>query len=501
MSAVEHHDIVVVGTGFAGLGMAIELERHGYRDFVVLERAAEVGGTWRANHYPGCACDVPTALYSFSFAPNPEWSHFFSRHEEIRDYMRDCAIDFGVQERIRFGADLLASKWDDEAQLWRLRLADGSELSARVVIGGFGGLSEPADPDVPGLDSFAGPRMHSADWDHAVDLDGKRIGVIGTGASAIQIVPQIAKRAGRVDVYQRTPAWIFPKLDRRFSRLEKWVFRRFPIAQRALRGSVFAFGEAVGFGIFKRPGALRLLEAIGNVHRRLQVRDPEVRRKLTPGYRAGCKRMLVSSDFYPAFNRDNVDLVTDAIERVEPEGIRTATGELRELDVLVCATGFDLPAALSRVAATGRDGLTLAEAWADGFKAHKGTMISGFPNLMLLSGPNSGTGSTSQVFMIEAQIAYVLAALRAMRERGAAVVEPTAEAQAAYNEWIDGRMGSTVWLTGCDSWYLDESGRSPVLYPDYSSLYRRRLREFDLGEHTLTAPHPARDDPRLPVAI
>ena len=484
--SVEHHDIAVIGSGFSGLGMAIGLRREGYEDFVVLERAETLGGTWRDNHYPGCTCDVPTPLYSFSFAPNPDWSHFYARSGELRAYLERCAEEFGVRSRIRFRAGVKAAAWREAEQRWHLVLEDGRELTARVVIGGFGGLTQAAWPAIPGIEEFSGELMHSADWDHDVPLKGRRVGVIGTGASAVQLIPHVAAKAGHTTVFQRTPGWVFPKLDRRFSALEKRIFRRFPVTLRALREMVFWFGESVAFGIVKRPGAMRLIEAVARAQRRFQVRDPELRRKLRPGYRAGCKRMLVTNDFYPALARPDVHLVTEGIDRIEPGGVVTGGGEMHELDVLVCATGFDLQESFTRISIAGRDGLTVEGAWAaSGFEAHRGTMVSGFPNLMILCGPNTGTGSTSQVYMIEAQIGYALEALRAMRESRAAEVEVTAEAQASYNAWIDERMKPTVWLTGgCNSWYLQD-GHNGTLYPNWSSDFARRMRKFRPHEHRM----------------
>lgn len=492
---MRHHDIVVVGTGFAGLGMAIELKRAGREDFVVLERADAVGGTWRDNHYPGCGCDVPTPLYSYSFAPNPDWSYFYARYDELRDYLEDCTDHFGVRPHIRFSTEVVAAEWQEREQRWRLALSDGSEITARLVIGGFGGLNQPAEPDIPGLESFAGARMHSAGWDHDVPLEGKRVGVIGTGASAVQIVPEVARSAARLHVFQRTPAWVFPKIDRRFSRLEKRMFRRFPATQRLLRRAVFWFSESVAFPIVKQPRASRVLELVALSHMRRQVRDPALRARLRPSYRAGCKRMLPSNGFYPALGRDNVELVTAGIERVEENGVRTADGELHALDVLVSATGFDLEKAFEGVHLTGRGGITIQEKWAEGFAAHRGTMVHGFPNLMFLSGPNTGTGSTSQVYMIQAQIRYVMEALRAMDEHGAAELEVTDAAYDSYQEWLWERMQKTVWLTGgCNSWYLQGAGRgSGVLYPDWSSSFRRRMQSFRPDEHDLSparAPEP-----------
>lgn len=486
------HDILIVGSGFAGLGMAIALKRAGKHDFAVLERAQQVGGTWRENTYPGCACDVPAPLYSYSFAPNPDWSHIYARDDELRAYLEDCAERFGVRPHIRFGAEVTAAQWEADAAHWRLELADGSEVTARLLVAGLGGLNQPAVPEIPGLGEFEGPAFHSARWDHGVELQGKRVAVIGTGASAIQIVPKVAKLGGHVDVYQRTPPWIFPRIDRRISAREKALYRRVPILQKALRGTIFMLQEAIAYPITKRPQVSWVLEWAARGHLRRQVRDPELRRRLTPAYRAGCKRMLVSNDYLPALERANVELVTDGIARIAPDGVISADGHHRAADVLVFGTGFDIERAFRRIRLVGRDGLELADAWADGIAAHRGTAIAGFPNLFMLSGPNTGTGSTSQVFMIESQIHYVLEAMRVMGRRGAATVEVREQAQDDYNAWLQGRMARTVWLTGgCQSWYLDKNGRNGTLFPGFSLEFKRSLRDFVADEYLLE-PAPAR---------
>jgi cation diffusion facilitator CzcD-associated flavoprotein CzcO len=487
------HEIAVIGSGFSGLGMAIDLKRRGQDDFVVLERADSVGGTWRDNHYPGCACDVPAPVYSFSFAPNPDWSSLYAGQEEIRAYLENCTDRFGVRSHIRFGSGVRSAEWNEQAQRWRLTLDDDSTLTARFLVAGLGGLSRPSYPAIEGLEDFAGPLMHSAAWDHDVELEGKRVAVIGTGASAIQIVPEVAKVASHVDVFQRTAAWVMPRLDVEFSPRAKAVFRRFPITQKAMRGLIWSVLEAAAFPLTVRPQLTRLLEARARRHLERAVPDPELRDRLTPHYKVGCKRILISSDYYPAMARENVGLLTDSIARVTAEGIETADGQLHPADVIVCATGFDIREALTQVEVRGRDGDSLAARWANRIEGYRGTMISGYPNLFMLSGPNTGTGNMSQVFMIEAQIHFVRELLATMRRRGAAAVDVRPEAQAAHNAELTRRLDGTVWLTGgCKSWYLTDEGHTGVLWPGFSTEFRRSLREVHEEELEFSpAPRPS----------
>jgi cation diffusion facilitator CzcD-associated flavoprotein CzcO len=499
------HELAIVGSGFAGLGMAIEAKRAGIDDFVVLERAGQLGGTWRDNHYPGCGCDVPTPLYSYSFAPNPHWSHLYARSEEIRAYLERCADDFDVREKIRFGTEVTGARWDDEAQRWEVEIDGRPALSARFVAGGFGGLSRPAYPDIAGLEEFAGALFHSAQWNHEVPLAGKRVGVIGTGASAIQLIPQIAKTGAQVTVFQRTPPWVVPKLDRKISRLEQQLYAKFPIAQKALRALIFAITESVGVAITRYPGMLKIGETWAKRHMRKAIGDEELRTRLTPTYRLGCKRILPSNDYYPALARDNVELVTTGIERITPAAVRTVDGADHPVDVLVCGTGFQIEEVFMHLDVRGRDGITLRDAWAPGIEAHRGTTISGFPNMALLSGPNTGTGSTSQVYMIEAQIHYALELLRELRRRRAGAIEVSASAQAEYNVWLQQRMQRTVWLRGgCNSWYLDSEGVNRTLYPGPSSEFWRSLRRVRPDEYVLTppvTPAPTPERPSDPVTV
>lgn len=481
--SLPHHDIAVVGSGFAGLGTAIELGRAGRDDYVVLERASTLGGTWRANHYPGCACDVPTPYYSFSFAPNPEWSRFYAPHDEISAYLEACADRFGVRPKLRFDSEVTGAGWDEEHQRWNVSINDEPALTARVLVAAPGGLSRPAFPDLGGLGDFAGPWFHSAEWDHSVDLAGARVAVIGTGASAIQFVPRVARSAAHVDVFQRTAPWVLPKPDRRIRPLERALYRRAPATQRAMRGLVWAAQEWMGLGNTVDQRLTKPLEVLGRRWIKRFISDPELRERLTPDFAIGCKRVLLANDWYSTLANDHVDVVSDGIERITERGLQTADGTVREADVIVFGTGFKATDPIGELPITGRGGIDLAEHWRRGMSAHRGTTIAGFPNFFLMPGPNTGTGHTSQVFMIETQIRHVLAALARMDERDAAVIEPRFEAQAAFNDRLERRMQHTVWLQGgCTSWYLDANGRNTTLWP-YSSLrFRRELRTIDDSE-------------------
>ena len=485
--------VAIVGSGFAGLGMAIRLREAGIEDFVVLEKADDVGGTWRDNSYPGCACDVPSHLYSFSFAPNPEWTSTFSPQPEIWDYLRGCAERYGVMAHIRFGHELLDAAWDEDAQRWRLETSRG-ELTAQALVLGTGPLSAPSIPDLPGLERFEGTTFHSATWDHDHDLDGERVAVIGTGASAIQFVPQIQPRVGRLHLFQRTAPWIMPRPDRPLkgvgaAPVPRAAGRPSCSCARASTGRARASSSASATRA-SCAGGQRL--ALRHLHR--QVRDPELRRKLTPTYRMGCKRVLISNDYLPALARENVEVVTDAIREVRPRSIVTADGTEREVDTIIFGTGFhvtDMPAA-ERV--RGRDGRSLAEVWDGSPQAHLGTMVAGCPNLFFLVGPNTGLGHNSIVFMIESQCNYVLDALRLMQAGGAAELEVRPEAQAAYNARIQEQMRGTVWTSGgCASWYLDAQGRNTTLWPTFTWPFRERTRRLDPAHYELRAPRAARE--------
>lgn len=480
--------IAVVGTGFAGLGTAIGLKRAGQDDFLVLERAETLGGTWRDNRYPGCACDVPSHLYSFSFAPNPDWSHAFSGQPEIEAYLHRTAQEYGVLPSIRYGAELQHAAWDQAEQVWHLQTARG-DLDAELLVLGTGGLSDPAVPAIPGLDSFAGTTFHSATWDADHDLTGERVAVIGTGASAVQFVPAIAPEVGHLTLFQRTAPWVLPRRDRAISRRERRLYRRFPLLQRLARTAIYWGRESwiLGFSFDQRIMQLGEKQALAFLAK--QVKDPVLRAKLTPDFRLGCKRVLLSNTYFPALTQPHVDVVTEPITEVRPAGVVTADGVEHPVDTIILGTGFRVtdPPVAERI--VGRSGVSLKEHWADGgMRALHGATTAGFPNLFYLVGPNTGLGHSSIVFVIETQVDYLLDALRQLDARGLATLEAKPEAEAAYNSTVQKRLQRTVWNTGgCASWYLDKSGRNTTLWPTFTFTFRRQLQRCDLDNYITTA--------------
>ncbi|WCB94051.1 Baeyer-Villiger monooxygenase [Baekduia alba] len=480
-----HVRVGILGAGFGGLGMAIRLQQRGDTDFLVFERAADVGGTWWANTYPGCQCDIPSHLYSFSFAPNPNWTRTYPKQPELRDYLRATAEKFGIYDKVRLNTAVTAARWDADASLWRIETTNGG-YTADVVVAAPGPLSEPSLPDLPGLDSFAGTVFHTATWNHDHDLRGRRVAVVGTGASAIQAVPEIAQQAGHLDVVQRTPPWVVPHRDRPITRVERFLYKNFPPLQRAVRAGVYLSRELLVPGLVYRPKLLKVAEKVARKHIADQVPDPELRAKVTPSYTIGCKRILPSNKWYPALGRENVELVTDDIVEIRPEGYVTTDGTLHEVDTIIFATGFyvtDIP--LANIV-YGVDGEQLAGVWHRSPQAYRGTAMAGFPNLFLLVGPNVGLGHNSIVFMIEAQLNYVLGALEAMRERGAGRVEVRADAVAAYNDRLQAKMGNTVWSSGgCASWYIDANGKNTTIWPDFTFAFWNQTRAFDPAAYEL----------------
>ena len=484
---MNHVRVAIVGSGFAGLGAAIALEREGV-EYAVLERAHDVGGTWRDNTYPGCRCDVPSHLYSFSFALNPEWSETYSPQPEIWAYLRRVAEEYHVLDKIRFGHEVHSARWNEPLQQWTLDTAAGV-VTADVVLLGNGPLAEPALPDIPGISSFEGTMFHSAQWDHSHRLDGERVAVIGTGASAIQFVPEIQKAAGRVTVFQRTPPWVLPHSNRRIRSFERAVYRRFPAVQRFVRGFVYWSRELFCTGLLRNSKGLERLEGLARRHLRRQVPDRELRTKITPDYRPGCKRLLLSNDWYPALQQPNVDLVTEKIVSVGPRSVVTADGVEHDVDTIIFGTGFhvtDNPVAHRVVGAQGR---TLAEHWREtGMSAYMGTAISQFPNLFMLAGPNTGIGHTSLVVMIEAQLRYVTSALRFMSSSGAGRLEVRPTVVQRWSDRVQRKAAGTVWNSGgCASWYLDAEGRNTTIWPDYTYRFVRMTRRFDPAKYEAVA--------------
>ncbi len=479
-TAPPHHRVAIAGAGFSGLALGIKLLEEGIDDFVILERRDEVGGTWRDNSYPGCACDVPSHLYSFSFAPNPDWSHTYSPQPEIQDYLRRTAREAGVLPYVRFGHRVLGARWNEDAQHWSVETSRG-RLTASFLVSAMGPLSAPAWPDIPGLESFEGKVFHSARWDHDHDLTGERVGVIGTGASAIQFVPEIQPEVGRLHVFQRSAPWVLPRPGRATTRVERRIYRRFPILQKLARSAVYWRQELLLVpGLVWRPQLMKALEALSRRHLKRQLPDAGLRERLTPAFRLGCKRILMSDTWYPALAEPNVELVTDAIREVKAHSVVTEDGKEREVDTLILGTGFRVTDTTGPGRIYGRGEVSLSQRWEGSPQAYLGTTVAGFPNLFLLVGPNLGPGHTSVIFYTESQVRYILDCLDEMERRGATSVDVRQDVQDAYNGALQKRMRAAVWTTGgCTSWYLDKTGKNTTLWPGFSWELRLRTRRFD----------------------
>ncbi len=486
----ETHRVVVVGAGFSGIGMAARLRSMGIDDFVVLDRGNDLGGTWRDNSYPGAACDVPSDLYSFSFALNPDWTRAFPSQGEIWDYLRDCVDRFDVGRHLRFGQAVEEAQWHEEDRCWNVRTADGHEYSAPVLIWATGSLSEPSIPAFPGLDDFRGKVFHSARWEHGYDLKGKRVCVVGTGASAVQFVPQIAPVVEHLYLHQRTPPFIVPRRDRAASVVRRTLYRRAPAFQRLSRLRIYVIFESllsVFVGRRSRTVAAVRKRALDHMHR--QVPDPALREVLTPRYEPGCKRLLLSDDYYPSLTRPNVEVVDAPVSSFTAHEVVGQDGIARPTDVVIMGTGFEAAEPPYAHHIIGRDGLRLSERWkADGTEAYLGSAVVGFPNLFLMIGPNSTLAHNSMIYMIESHINYVAGAVAFLSRSGVRSVEVKRSVQRRYNERLQSRLAHSVWVEGgCGSWYLDHRGRNTTLWPDHTWKFRRITRRFHPGEYTVRA--------------
>jgi cation diffusion facilitator CzcD-associated flavoprotein CzcO len=485
-SAAEHSRIAVVGAGFGGIGLAIQLQNAGIEDFTILERADELGGTWRDNTYPGCACDVASHLYSYSFAPNPDWSRAYSRQEEILGYLRAVASEHGVERYVRYGTELTEAAWNEERSRWELETSRGS-MSCDVLIPAMGPFGDAVIPEIPGADTFAGTSFHSLHWDHDHDLAGERVAVIGTGASAVQFIPRIQPEVAELKVFQRTPPWILPRFDRRTTRLERELLRRFPFVRQAIRGCLYTTVESLGLAIWVDRRFATAFEALGRWQLRRQVPDAELRGKLTPDYRIGCKRAILSDDYLPSLQQPNVEVVTDRITEIRERSVLTADGRERPVDTIIYGTGFDVPTRqIARF--RGRHGRTLADIYAERPQSYLGTTIAGFPNFFIMLGPFAAGGNQSALYMLESQIAYIVDAVRTINRNGRSVVEVRPEVQNAFVAEMHERSEDTVWLTGgCKSYYTTPDGRNAGLWPNWTFEFRRRTSRFDESDYELRA--------------
>lgn len=470
--------IGIIGTGFSGIGAAIRLRRAGFTNLVLLERAAEIGGTWRDNTYPGCACDIRSHLYSFSFAPNPDWTRAYPGQEEIQTYLLRCVDEHGLRPDIVFGADVRSARWDDSTATWEVRTADGRDFEFDVLISGTGPLSRPSVPDLPGLDAFEGTVFHTAQWNHDHDLAGERVAVVGTGASAIQVVPELASRVAHLDVFQRTAPWIVARDDAPISPAVRRRYARRPVTARLHRSAIYWGNELLGTAFRGNERIARRVRAAAEDHIAAQVHDPELRTAVTPTYAPGCKRLLISNDWYPALQRAEVSLVTASIDRVAPNAIVTTDGVEHPVDTIVLATGFAATEFLAPMHIHGRDGKELSQEWRSGASTYLGLAAHGFPNFWMLVGPSTGLGHNSIVFMIEAQLHFVVGALQAMATQRARSVEVQAGAQRRAYDSVQRRMARTVWATGCRSWYQSSDGRNDTLWPGSTVEYWLRTRRF-----------------------
>ena len=484
--------VAILGAGFAGICMAIKLEEQGRDDYLILEKAADLGGTWRDNTYPGCGCDVPAHLYSYSFAQNPDWTRTYARQPEILAYLRRVAHERGIDRKIAFDSQVTDLEWDEAEARWRLATADGRRFTARVVVSAVGGLHVPKTPALAGLDSFAGPVFHTARWRHDVDLADRQVAVIGTGASAIQIIPEIAPQVAQLTVYQRSPPWVLPRRDAAVSPAARWAYAHVPGLLRLVRAWLYWRAESLALGLVYKPKLMGMGQKASAAYKEREIADPDLRLKLNPFYTLGCKRMLISDDFYATMTRPNVELVTDAIREVRPAAIVTADGRERPCEVLVMATGFDAFNATAELKIRGKGGRTLAADWADGPEGYLGVAVSGYPNLFTIMGPNSGLGHNSIVFMIEAQVRYILQCLAWLDRGRLPVVEVRPEVQQAWNEDLQRRFTRTVWQDKpggspwqlpCTSWYVNARGRNTTLWPGLSAGYwlvtrRPRLADY-----------------------
>lgn len=472
-------EVAILGAGFGGLGMAIRLRQTGLADFTIYEKADGVGGTWRDNTYPGAACDVPSHFYSFSFDTRHDWPQRFSEQPVILDYLEGLVDHHQLKPHLRLNTEIAEVRFDDDENRWHLRSVDGEHFSADIVVSGLGQLNRPAIPDLPGLDSFEGTAFHSARWNHEHDLSGRRVAVIGTGASAIQFVPPVTEAAGHTTVFQRSANWIAPKRDRVYSERVKRLFNHVPTLDRAYRALIWSSFESRWFAFRKGSRLGKLMTKACLAHLQDQIEDPELRRKLRPDYPLGCRRVLISDDYYPAIARPDVELVTDDVTAVEPHAVLTATGARYEVDTIIFGTGFATTGFLAPMEVIGRDGRRLHDDWRDGAEAYLGMTVTGFPNLFLLYGPNTNLGHNSIIFMLECQIRWILQQIQSIRDERLAWVDVRPAVQSEFNRTVEAMMEGSVWKAGCHSWYKNESGKVTNNWPGFTVRYWRETRRPD----------------------
>ncbi len=477
--------IAIIGTGFGGLCMAIQLKKAGIHSFTIFEKTSQVGGTWRDNTYPGAACDVPSHLYSFSFEPKYDWSRKYSVQKEIFDYLEYCAEKYQLFPHIRFNTEIQSVAFDEESGLWNLRSTNGEDFSAKVFVSACGQLNRPAYPKIPGREDFQGTHFHSACWNHQYDLTGKRVGIIGTGASAIQFVPQVIKKAKQVVLFQRSPAWIIAKPDRAYSSLEKTLFKNVPLLQKLYRARIY-WGNELHFLAFQQNTlANKLFQWVANRHLEKNIKDPQLKAVLTPDYALGCKRVLLSNDYLESLTHSNVTVVTDNIREIENEGVMTTKGTFYPVDAIIYGTGFQSTDFLAPMKITGRKGKDLNESWRDGAEAYLGITISGFPNLFMLYGPNTNLAHNSIIYMLESQVQYIMSCIEALQDKNLSFLDLKNDYQKNYNNEIQRRLKDFVWSSGCANWYTNSAGKNTNNWPGFTFEYNMRTHKVNLNDYEI----------------
>lgn len=475
--------IAIIGSGFGGIGMAIKLKQAGINDFVILEKADSTGGTWRDNRYPGAACDVQSHLYSFSFAPKHDWTRKFAEQPEIERYIQECVERFDLSDHLYFNHEVTTADYDSDKHLWHIACTNGATATASITIAAVGQLNQPAYPSIAGMADFEGEVMHSARWNHDLDLSGKQVAVIGTGASAIQFVPKIVPLVSKLTLFQRSAAWVLPKADREFSSLENAIFKRLPWYDRLYRHYIYWRNESRAIGFTKLSSALKGIELLCKWNLRKAIKNPQKRKALTPDYPAGCKRILISNDYYPALAEDNVDIVTHNIDKIVPNGVVTHDGQQHPADIIIYGTGFKATEFLTPMTITGLNGLSLNTAWKNGAEAYKGTTVHGFPNLFLLFGPNTSLAHSSIIYMLEAQYSYVMSAIQKLQRSRAKALMPKASVQAEHNDELQAQLKNTVWHAGCTSWYKTADGKITNNWPDFTFNFRKQTKTLDADNY------------------
>lgn len=475
---IQQADVLIIGAGFAGLGMAIRLKQAGIGNIIILERGTDVGGTWRDNQYPGAACDIPSNLYSYSFAPNPNWSRSYSGSSEILDYVHSMVRDFQLEPLIQFQKNVTGIEFDEHAGLWHARTEQGDHYCGRAAVMASGPLSNCSLPNIPGIERYEGKKIHSARWDHDYDMAGKKVAVVGTGASAVQIIPELVKQVDHLTVFQRTPGWVLPRLDLETPEWNKALFRALPGAQFMTRQALYGLHEAMALALIWQSPLTAVAEKVAALHLRNQVKDRWTRRQLTPDFRIGCKRVLMSNDYYPALQQPNCKLITWPIVQMTERGIRSVEGIEHQFDCVVFATGFDVGKAGTPFPVKGLNGRELGAQWQRGAQAYKSINVSGYPNLFFTFGPNSGPGHNSALVYMEAQLDYAVKGIRKILSENLLALDVNASAQAAHNRAIQKRLGKTNWSSGCKSWYLTDDGFNATMFPGFATQYLAQMSQF-----------------------